>query len=50
MASKANPSPGKAKLSNEEFLAACIKCAKEKVSVDFDALAKLTGMSSGGAR
>ncbi len=36
-------------VSNEAFLAACIKHAKEKVIVDFDALAKELGLSKGGA-
>ncbi|EXJ72267.1 uncharacterized protein A1O5_04771 [Cladophialophora psammophila CBS 110553] len=36
-------------ISNEAFLAACIKYAKEKVTVDFDALAKELDMSKGGA-
>ncbi|KIW97205.1 uncharacterized protein Z519_02597 [Cladophialophora bantiana CBS 173.52] len=38
-----------APISNEAFLAACIKYAKEKVTVDFDALAKELDMSKGGA-
>lgn len=37
------------KASDEQFLAACIKHAKTKVDVDFDALAADIGMSVGGA-
>ena len=37
-------------LSQDEFLAACFKCAKEKILVDYDKLAGLTGMSKGGAQ
>ena len=36
--------------SNEVFLAACIENPKEKLSVDFDAVAKLFGLSKGGAQ
>ncbi|KIW75976.1 hypothetical protein Z517_10721 [Fonsecaea pedrosoi CBS 271.37] len=36
-------------VGNEAFLAACIKYAKEKVTVDFEALAKELKMSKGGA-
>lgn len=39
----------KAAISNDVFLAACIKHAKEKINVDFDSLAKELGMSRGGA-
>ncbi|OAP61147.1 hypothetical protein AYL99_03348 [Fonsecaea erecta] len=35
--------------SNAVFLAACIKYAKEKIVVDFEALSKELGMSKGGA-
>lgn len=41
--------PGRA-VSNDAFLAACIKHAKDKLVVDFDSLAKELGMSKGGAR
>jgi hypothetical protein len=37
-------------VSNDTFLAACIKHAKEKVSVDFAGLAQELGMSKGGAQ
>ena len=47
MPPKAGP---KAKVSTEHFLAACIKHAKEKVNVDYDALAADIGMSAGGAQ
>jgi hypothetical protein len=40
---------GKASVSNDAFLAACIKHAKEKVNVNFEALSKEVGMSVGGA-
>jgi len=36
-------------LGNAEFLIACIRNLKEKLNVDFDGLAKETGMSTGGA-
>jgi hypothetical protein len=36
-------------LSNAEFLMACIRNGKEKLNVDFEGLAKQTGMSTGGA-
>ncbi|KIW70951.1 hypothetical protein PV04_03178 [Phialophora macrospora] len=41
---KAKPSTG-----GEVFLKACIKYAKEKPSIDYDAVAQETGMSVGGA-
>ncbi|KIV91334.1 hypothetical protein PV10_05882 [Exophiala mesophila] len=41
--------PPKTTVSPDAFLAACIKHAKEKVVVNFDALAQEVGMSSGGA-
>lgn len=41
--------PPKTAVSPDAFLAACIKHAKEKVVVNFDALAQEVGMSSGGA-
>ena len=37
-------------LSQDEFLAAAFKCAKEKITLDYDKLAALTGMSKGGAQ
>lgn len=40
---------GKVPVSNDAFLAACIKHAKEKVSPNFETLAKEVGMSTGGA-
>ena len=39
----------KVTMASDAFLAACIKHAKEKLIVDFDALAKDIGMSVGGA-
>ena len=32
------------------FLVVCIKCAKDKLTVDFDSVAHATGMSKGGAQ
>lgn len=49
MAFKSAKVVGKAVTTNEAFLAACIKHAKEKVVVDFDSLATELGMSKGGA-
>lgn len=40
---------GKAAMSNEAFLSACIKHGKEKLSVNFDTLAEELKMSAGGA-
>lgn len=40
---------GKATMSNDAFLASCIKHAKEKVNPNFETLAKEVGMSTGGA-
>ncbi|EXJ79994.1 hypothetical protein A1O3_08280 [Capronia epimyces CBS 606.96] len=40
---------GKAVMSNDTFLAACIKHGKEKLAVNFDTLAKDLNMSAGGA-
>jgi hypothetical protein len=40
----------KGTVSNDAFLAACIKHAKEKVNVDFAGLAKELNMSKGGAQ
>ena len=39
----------KATVSNDAFLAACIKHAKEKLCVNFESLSKEIGMSTGGA-
>jgi hypothetical protein len=44
------PPKAEAGSGSEAFLAACVKCAKAKLEVDFDAVAKATGMSKGGAR
>ncbi|ETN40344.1 uncharacterized protein HMPREF1541_04621 [Cyphellophora europaea CBS 101466] len=41
--------PPKTSLTNDQFLAACIKHAKTKVEVNFDTLAPEIGMSKGGA-
>ncbi|RMZ85984.1 hypothetical protein DV737_g238, partial [Chaetothyriales sp. CBS 132003] len=40
----------KAGLSQDEFLAACFQSVKEKITIDYDKLAILTGMSRGGAQ
>ncbi|EXJ83811.1 hypothetical protein A1O1_07438 [Capronia coronata CBS 617.96] len=40
---------GKAVVSNDTFLVACIKHGKDKLSVNFDTLAKDLNMSAGGA-
>jgi len=39
----------KAAVSNDAFLAACIKHANQKLSVNFETLAASIGMSTGGA-
>ena len=44
----APPGP-KAIMSNDAFLASCIKYAKDRLVVDFEKVAEDTGMSKGGA-
>lgn len=44
------PPKAAAPVANEAFLAVCVKCAKSKLDVDFDLVAKATGMSKGGAK
>lgn len=43
------PPKAAAGAGNEAFLATCVKCAFSKLDVDFDLVAKATGMSKGGA-
>jgi hypothetical protein len=43
------PPKAAAGAGNEAFLATCVKCAISKLDVDFDLVAKATGMSKGGA-
>ncbi|RMD42518.1 hypothetical protein DV735_g2572, partial [Chaetothyriales sp. CBS 134920] len=42
--------PPKTSLTHDEFLAACFQCVKEQITVDYDKLAMMTGMSKGGAQ
>lgn len=43
------PPKAEAGAGSDAFLVACIKCSKAKLEVDFDAVAKATGLSKGGA-
>ena len=51
MPSKADGAAGKGPgvMSTESFLLECIKAGKEKLQVDFNLVAKSTGLSVGGA-
>jgi hypothetical protein len=44
------PPKAEAGAGSDAFLVACIKCSKAKLEVDFDAVAKATGLSKGGAK